>query len=42
MDKRDKGGGPNCKNIFLVLFHVSEYLEQFKAIKWKSVKGVGP
>ena len=24
-----QGGGHNCENIFLVVFHVSEYLEQF-------------
>ena len=36
-----KGGGVNFENIFIALFHVSGYVDQFKAIKQKPLREVG-
>ena len=35
------GGGSNLKNIFIALFHVLDYLDQFKAIKENLLRQVG-
>ena len=42
LSKREgKGGGSYLKNIFNALFHVLDYLDQFKAIKENLLRGVG-
>ena len=35
------GGGLYLKNIFIALFHVLDYLDQFKAIKENLLRQVG-
>ena len=34
-------GGSSLKNIFIALFHVLDYLDEFKAIKENLLGGVG-
>ena len=43
MSKREgkEGGGSYLKNIFIALFHVLDYLDQFKAIKENLLRQVG-
>ena len=36
-----RGGGSYLKNICIALFHVLDYLDEFKAIKENLLRGVG-